>query len=700
MVCTHGPARDPAAPDRRIPAHGDVASARPWPMRRRHRCRDDRRPGPGRRRAGPGGRRRLPRADPALPPAGLGRARPDRDLGRRPGHPGRGRRPPGRGRASTVAAIGITNQRETLVAFDRRTGRPLHRAIVWQDRRTAAICAELERGRPPAPGARHAPGSSSIRTSRATKIDLAPAPRRPRARPPTPRASSFGTVDTWVLWNLTGGPDGGVFATDPSNASRTLLLDTRTLAWSAELCDLFGVPAAHAARGAPVGRPLRPRTPAPTSGPAAPCSTACPISGILGDQQAALFGQACFEPGMVKVTYGTGSFVLANAGPTRPPAPDGLTVSVAWDLGAHAGSERPPVAYALEGSTFVSGAAIQWLRDGLGIIDERGRDRAAGRVGARQRRRHLRPRPHRARQPVVGPDGPRHHHRPHPGRRPGPARPGLRRGDGLPGARHDRCHGRRLGLPTRPRCGPTGVPPPWTCSSSCRPSRAACPWPGPASLESTALGAATLAGLAEGMWGSLDELAAPVAASVAVRARAARRAHRRRLRRLAAGRRAGPGLGRANGNLPKRSRNKTRNPLLYYPQRAEPFVREGWATMSVAIVTGASRGLGEALAEGLARAGLVLVIDGRDPPTLDGSRRPHSGPGCGDGAHRACRCRRHHRRRATAAALVERRVELGGLDLLVNNAGTLGTSPLPRWPTTRSTTCASPSRSTSWPRSA
>ena len=179
---------------------------------------------------------------------------------------------------------------------------------------------------------------------------------------------SFCTVDTWVLWNLTGGPSGGAYATDPSNASRTLLLDTATLAWSPELCDLFGVPV----HTLPDVRPSAGRFGAAALadlGPASAVLDGVPVSGVLGDQQAALFGQACFDPGMVKVTYGTGSFALANAGPERPPAPDGLTVSCAWDLGEHAAGSHARVAYALEGSAFVSGAAIQWLRDGLGIID-------------------------------------------------------------------------------------------------------------------------------------------------------------------------------------------------------------------------------------------------------------------------------------------------------------------------------------------
>ncbi len=265
----------------------------------------------------------------------------------------------------TVAAIGITNQRETLVAFDRSTGRPLHRAIVWQDRRTAPRCAELvEAGH--LPFVRATTGLVLDPYFSATKAawllqkgDLSLAADDPDL--------SFCTVDAWVLWNLTGGTRGGVYATDPSNASRTLLLNTATLAWSPELCDLFGVPLATL----PDVRPSAGRFGTAALGDLGPASAVLdgvPVSGLLGDQQAALFGQACFEPGMVKVSYGTGSFALANAGAERPPAPDGLTVSCAWDLGNHADPALGRVAYALEGSAFVSGAAIQWLRDGLGII--------------------------------------------------------------------------------------------------------------------------------------------------------------------------------------------------------------------------------------------------------------------------------------------------------------------------------------------
>ena len=173
----------------------------------------------------------------------------------------------------TVAAIGITNQRETLVAFDRSTGRPLHRAIVWQDRRTAALCAELT-GAGHLPLVRETDGPRPRPLLQRHQGGLAAALRRAPARAPATPNLSFCTVDTWVLWNLTGGPSGGAYATDPSNASRTLLLDTATLAWSPELCDLFGVPRAHPARRAPVGRPFRRRRARPTSGPRRRCSTA------------------------------------------------------------------------------------------------------------------------------------------------------------------------------------------------------------------------------------------------------------------------------------------------------------------------------------------------------------------------------------------------------------------------------------------
>jgi glycerol kinase len=281
---------------------------------------------------------------------------------------------------TAVATVGITNQRETAVAWDRRTGRPLAPAIVWQDRRTADACDRLaDAGHLPLVRARTGlvldpyfsatkyawlltaggiTGSGSV-----GGVDLA-----------------LGTVDSWVLWNLTGGPNGGVFATDATNASRTLLYDIDRREWSDELCALFDVPRRALADVRPSCGRFGTVDADAVGGPSTDVARrlgGVPVSGIAGDQQAALFGQACFEPGMAKVTYGTGSFVLVNAGAVRPPTPDGLLVTVAWDLGTALGldptpaasSPTPGFAYAVEGSTFVSGAAVQWLRDGLGMIE-------------------------------------------------------------------------------------------------------------------------------------------------------------------------------------------------------------------------------------------------------------------------------------------------------------------------------------------
>jgi glycerol kinase len=168
---------------------------------------------------------------------------------------------------------------------------------------------------------------------------------------------AFGTVDSWVLWNLTGGTEGGVHATEPSNASRTMLYDIDRLSWSDELCQLFGVPASCL----PAVLPSSGRFGVTASGRGVPADV--PVSGIAGDQQAALFGQACFEPGMTKNTYGTGSFVLMNVGEKCPAPVEGLLTTVGWTL-----SPSGPATYALEGAIFVTGAAVQWLRDGLGLI--------------------------------------------------------------------------------------------------------------------------------------------------------------------------------------------------------------------------------------------------------------------------------------------------------------------------------------------
>jgi glycerol kinase len=174
----------------------------------------------------------------------------------------------------------------------------------------------------------------------------------------------LGTVDSWVVWNLTGGVEGGILATEPSNAARTLLLDIRALTWSEDLCALFGVPVTALPELRPscgrfglVGGDLG-SSDSPLAG--------VPVSGVAGDQQAALFGQACFSPGMAKATYGTGTFVLLNVGATCPPPVEGILTTVAWDLDKRGGSSE--VAYALEGAVFSTGSAVQWLCDGLGMI--------------------------------------------------------------------------------------------------------------------------------------------------------------------------------------------------------------------------------------------------------------------------------------------------------------------------------------------
>ena len=260
-----------------------------------------------------------------------------------------------------VAAVGITDQRETIVVWDRRTGRPLHHAIVWQDRRTAARCQELvdagELGR-----IRRLTGLVADPYFTGSKLEWL---FTAGGITPTPD-TLVGTIDSWLVWNLTGGPDGGVHVTEPSNASRTMLFDIGAGRWSDELCDLFGVPGHTLAEV----RPSSGRFGVTADG--SPLGAGIPVSGIAGDQQASLFGQACFTPGMSKNTYGTGSFVLMNVGEQCPPPTEGLLTTVAWTVPASLlGRTGPDVThYALEGAIFVTGAAVQWLRDGLGVIDD------------------------------------------------------------------------------------------------------------------------------------------------------------------------------------------------------------------------------------------------------------------------------------------------------------------------------------------
>lgn len=245
-------------------------------------------------------------------------------------------------------AIGITNQRETTVAWSRSTGAPLHRAIVWQDRRTAERCDQLE-----ADGAlplvRQRTGLVLDPYFSGTKFEWMLTHGGVEANDDL----ALGTIDSWLLFNLTGGR---VHATDPSNASRTMLFDIGKLAWDPDLCTLLNVPMHALAEVLPSSGRFG-LTSEDSGVPAG-----IPISGIAGDQQSALFGQACFTPGMAKNTYGTGSFVLLNVGPTCPEPSEGMLTTVAWTLA------DGTTTYALEGAIFVTGAAVQWLRDGLQII--------------------------------------------------------------------------------------------------------------------------------------------------------------------------------------------------------------------------------------------------------------------------------------------------------------------------------------------
>ena len=253
-----------------------------------------------------------------------------------------------------IAAIGITNQRETTVVWDRATGQAIHNAIVWQDRRTADLCDEL----------REAGEAGRIRAATGLELDAYFSGTKAAwildhadgARERAERGElAFGTVDSFLIWHLTGGE---VHATDPSNASRTLLYNLHDLAWDSAMLDLFGVPAS-----------VLPEVKASSGvfGHATALSTehAPPIAGVAGDQQSALFGQQCTAPGMVKNTYGTGCFMLMNTGTKAVASEHRLLTTVAWQIGEE-------THYALEGSIFMGGATVQWLRDGLGLIAKSG----------------------------------------------------------------------------------------------------------------------------------------------------------------------------------------------------------------------------------------------------------------------------------------------------------------------------------------
>ncbi|KGN33635.1 glycerol kinase [Knoellia sinensis KCTC 19936] len=258
--------------------------------------------------------------------------------------------------SADIAAIGITNQRETAIVWDRHTGRPFHNAIVWQDTRTDSIAKALDsddRGQV----IRHKAGLPPATYFSAGKIQWI-LENVDGVREAAERGDAlFGTPDTWLVWNLTGGPRGGIHATDVTNASRTMLMDLTTLDWDDELLGFFGIP-----------RRMLPQIHASSDDTAYGITSGergtakVPITGVLGDQQAATVGQVCFEPGEAKNTYGTGNFLLLNTGTEIVRSKNGLLTTVAYQFGSSA-----PV-YALEGSIAVTGSAVQWLRDQLGII--------------------------------------------------------------------------------------------------------------------------------------------------------------------------------------------------------------------------------------------------------------------------------------------------------------------------------------------
>lgn len=261
-------------------------------------------------------------------------------------------------RVEEIAAVGITNQRETTLIWNRRTGKPYGNAIVWQDTRTRDIVDELARE------------DGIDRFREVTGLPLATYFSGPKLRWMLENINGvrqaaqsgealFGNIDTWLIWWLTGGPDGGVHVTDVTNASRTLLMDLKQLAWDENILELLGIPAQMLPRIVPSSDP-QPWGYTLSEGP---FGGRVPVCGDLGDQQAALVGQACFSPGDAKNTYGTGCFMLLNTGEERVPSASGLITTLGYRFG-----ETPPI-YALEGSIAITGALVQWLRDNLGLIE-------------------------------------------------------------------------------------------------------------------------------------------------------------------------------------------------------------------------------------------------------------------------------------------------------------------------------------------
>ncbi len=258
--------------------------------------------------------------------------------------------------AADLTAVGITNQRETTVVWDRSTGQPIHNALVWQDTRTDKLCDDLsaKEGQDRFRAKTGLPIATYFSGPKITWILGHVAGARAKAEAGD---LMFGNMDTWVIWNLTGGTNGGVHVTDVSNASRTMMMDLETLAWDDEILGILEVP-----------RAMLPEIRASSDlyGQATGDLAGIPVAGDLGDQQAALFGQTCFSVGEAKNTYGTGCFVLLNTGDKPVPSKHGLITGVGYKIGDE------PAAYMLEGSIAITGALVQWLRDNLGMIESSG----------------------------------------------------------------------------------------------------------------------------------------------------------------------------------------------------------------------------------------------------------------------------------------------------------------------------------------
>lgn len=268
--------------------------------------------------------------------------------------------------SGAIAAVGITNQRETAVVWDRRTGKPLYNAIVWQDTRTKGICDALARDSELGQDRFRAKVGLPLATYFSGPkikwlLDHVPAVAEAAAR----GDALFGTTDTWVIWHLTGGVKGGAHITDVTNASRTLLMDLRTLQWDEDILKVLGLPRSMLPEIRPSSACLTPGEARPYGFTLkeGPFGEAIPVTGDLGDQQAALVGQTCFSPGEAKNTYGTGCFMLLNTGTEIVPSKSGLLTTLGYKFGF------APAVYALEGSIAITGALVQWLRDNLGFFD-------------------------------------------------------------------------------------------------------------------------------------------------------------------------------------------------------------------------------------------------------------------------------------------------------------------------------------------